>query len=125
MYLSIVVAKILAIFYISAGIGVLSGRVTFAQLVEDFERSPALTFVTGFFTLVLGALLVQYHNIWVMNWIVLITLIGWMSLLKGIRLIIFPRSMSAFKIWYKNSQAWGVLMLALGILFGYFGFVVK
>ena len=125
MSLSIFVAKVLAIFYISVGVAALSGKISFAKLVEDFERSPALTFVTGFFTLVLGAVLVEYHNIWVKNWTVLITVIGWMSLLKGIRLVTFPKSISAFKNWYKNPGMWGILMIAVGVLFGYFGFIIK
>ncbi len=122
MPLSILIAKILALTYISAGIGALSGQITFAKMVEDFEKSQALTFMSGFITLVLGALVVQYHNIWVKDWTVLVTVVGWMTLFKGIRLMAFPQSMSFFKSWYKNTKAWGFLMIALGILFGYFGF---
>jgi hypothetical protein len=122
MTLSILVAKILALTYISAGIAALSGKITFSQMMEDFERSPGLTFITGFMTLIFGVILVTYHNIWVKNWTVLITLIGWISVLKGIRLIAFPQSNAYFKSWYKNSKVWGICMLFVGIVFGYFGF---
>jgi len=123
MELSILSAKILALVYISASVAAFSGKMTFAKTVEDFERSSGLTFFAGFIALVIGALLVQYHNIWVRNWTVLITVIGWMSLLKGVMFIAFPRSISFFKGWYQNTRVWGVFMLAFGILFGYFGFV--
>ncbi len=123
MDLSVLVARVLALTYISAAIGALSGRVTFSKMVEDFEKSPALTFVAGFFTLVLGVLLVEYHNIWVKDWRVLITLISWMTLLKGIRFLAFPQSISSFKGWYKDTKRWGLIMLAFGLLFGYFGFI--
>ena len=123
MELSILVAKILALTYISAGVAALNGKNTFARIVEDFERSPGLTFVTGFFTLICGMLLVAYHNIWVRNWTVLVTVAGWAALLKGVLLIAFPQYISSFKSGYKNTRAWGIFMIALGILFGYFGFI--
>lgn len=122
MDLSILTAKILALTYLAAGIAALTGKLTFSKIVEDFERSAGLTFVTGFITLILGMLLVNYHNIWVKNWTLLITLIGWTALIKGLWLIAFPRSISRFKNYYKNTRAWGILMLAIGSLFAYFGF---
>ena len=123
MELSIVAAKILALTYLSAGIAALSGKMTYSKLVEDFGKSSGLTFVSGFFTIVLGVLLVEYHNLWVKNWTVLITIIGWMSLLKGVLLIAFPDVLLSFKGRYKNTRLWGFVMVALGILFGYFGFI--
>ena len=123
MELSILTAKILALVYISAGISALSGKLSFGKMIEDFEKSAGLTFVTGFLTLVLGALLVEYHNIWAKNWTVLITIVGWIALLKGVMLIAFPRVITSFKHWYKNTRAWGVFMIAIGLLFGYFGFL--
>lgn len=123
MELSFLVAKILAILYISAGIAALSGRITFSKIAEDFEKSQGLTFISGFITLIIGMLLVTYHNIWVKNWTVLITIIAWVSLLKGVMLIAFPQSISSFKGWYKNTRIWGVFIIIVGLLFGYFGFV--
>jgi hypothetical protein len=123
MELSVLVAKILAIVYISAGIAAVSGKINFSKIVEDFEKSQGLTYISGFITLVIGMLLVQYHNIWVKNWTVLITIVAWMSLLKGVMLIVFPRFISFFKGWYKNTRIWGIFMIALGLLFGYFGFI--
>jgi uncharacterized membrane protein len=117
------VARILALIYLSAGIAVFCGRITFAKIIEDFKNSQGLTYISGFMTLVLGVILVTYHNIWVKNWTVLITIVAWISLFKGIMLIIFPQSISSFKNIYKNNRLWGIVMVALGILFSYFGFL--
>jgi len=123
MELSFLVAKMLAIVYISAGIAAVSGKITFSRIVEDFEKSQGLTFISGFMTLVIGMLLVHYHNIWVKDWTVLITIVAWMSLLKGIMLIVFPQFISYFKAMYKNTRVWGIFMIIIGLLFGYFGFI--
>jgi len=121
---SILVAKILALTYISAGIAALSGKISFSKMIEEYENSPALLFVTGFIAISLGMLLVEYHNIWRANWTVLVTLVGWGMLLKGVALIAFPQTLSYFKSWCKNARAWGIFMIALGLLFGYFGFII-
>lgn len=124
MELSVLAARIFALTYISAGIAALSGRITFSRIAEDFERSPGLTFISGFIALILGMLLVHYHNIWHKDWTVLITIVGWASLLKGIMLIAFPLSILSFKGMYRNTRVWGVFMLAIGLMFGYCGFMM-
>ncbi|MBN2306591.1 hypothetical protein JXD20_01265 [Candidatus Peregrinibacteria bacterium] len=122
MGLSILVAKILALLYLSAGVAALGGKITFAKIVDDFEKSPALTFMTGLFSITVGMLMVEYHNIWVKDWPVLITIIGWAALIKGVMFIAWPQKISFFKPWYKKTQVWGILMIAIGLLFGYLGF---
>lgn len=123
MELSIFVAKIIALVYLAAGISALRGVMNLKKIVEDFDRSPALTYIVGFFTLIISMLLVQYHNIWVKDWTVIITLFGWIGIFKGLMFIAFPDILKYFKGWYKNTKAWGFLMLAIGLLFGYFGFL--
>lgn len=121
--LSILTAKILALLYISAGVAALRGKSSYGKIVDDLERSPALTFVTGFIALVFGAVLTAYHNLWVKDWRVLVTVVGWLSLAKGVLLIASPGTIAQFKGWYKDTQAWGTVMIALGLVFGYFGFL--
>lgn len=124
MELSQFVAKIIAIVFISASIAALSGNVSFKKLMENFEKSYGLTFMTGFMTIICGMILIEFHNTWTKDWTVLITIIGWTSVLKGITLIAFPQIIPAFKGFYKNTQVLGVVMMGIGILFGYFGFVI-
>ncbi len=123
MELSVLAAKILCLTYICAGIAALSGKIAYPQMAEEFQRSPALTFVTGFFTLAMGVILVEYHNVWTKDWRTLITIVSWMTLLKGMALIAFPQFVFTLKSRYHNTRAWGIVMMVLGIIFGYFGFI--
>ena len=123
MELSILVAKIAALTYLSAGIAALSGKMDYKKIVDSFNASPALTYVTGLFALIIGMILVENHNIWVKDWPVLITIIGWASTIKGVMLIAFPDVMDSFKPVFKNTTGVGIFLLALGLLFGYFGFL--
>ena len=122
MEMSILAARILAVIYLSAGVGTLSGKLDLKKLVEDFERVPALSYVTGFMTIVLGMLLVEYHNLWVKDWRVLVTLVGWAALVKGILLVSCPQFIRAFKGWYSKTRVWGAVIFSIGLVFGYFGF---
>jgi len=124
MEITFLVARILALTYISAGIAALTGKISFQKMAEDFEKSPVLVFLSGFLALVIGMILVHYHNIWVKSWVVIITIVGWVTLIKGITLIAFPQFISFFKKKYKNTMGWGIFMIVLGLIFGYIGFFI-
>ncbi len=124
MELSILVAKILALFYIAYGIGIFSGKVNIGKMMKSLEDSQGLSLVLGMLLLILGALLVNAHNIWVKDWTVLITIIAWAALIKGFLFITAPQALLSLKGIYKNVKpSWGLGVIALGLLFGYFGFV--
>lgn len=122
MELSILVAKILAVTYLAAGVGALTGEIKFNNMIEDFKKSSGLTFMSGFVALIAGMLLVHYHNIWESSWVVLVTIVGWLAVAKGVVLMAFPHSMMFFAGMYKNSKMYGAVMVILGLVFGYFGF---
>ncbi len=125
MELSILVAKLLAVFYLSIGLSVVSGKLNLNKMLSSFEESPALTLMSGFMMVVLGGLLVNYHNIWVKDWTVLVTIVSWALLIKGIMFLAFPQLITTVKGLYKNMnmQVIGFVVIALGLLFGYFGFL--
>ena len=124
MDLTTFVFQVAAITYLSAGIGALRGKMNFETTVKEFEKSPGLSYVTGFFTLLVGMLLVANHNIWVKDWSVIVTIFGWAAVIKGILFMAFPESLGWFRGWFKNTQSWGVLLVILGLIFSYLGFMM-
>ncbi len=50
----------------------------------------AFVISTGYITLLMGLVTVILHNIWVADWRVAITIVGWSTLIKGIMKIGFP-----------------------------------
>ena len=123
MEISILVARIIAVIYISSGIAVLIGQLNFDNIASDFNKSAALTFIAGMVGIIIGMVLVKYHNNWVKNWTVLITIISWAFLIGGLIIVVFPKSLSYLSKYYKHSRTWGILMICFGLLFGYFGFI--
>jgi len=123
----IIVLRVLALYYLAVGFGVLSGRLILPKVIKSYENSPGLSVTTGFILIVLGTLVVWYHNIWIQDWIVIITLVGWASLIKGIVMIVSPKWFYSFSRKILSSRimhGWGVGLIIIGLLCGYFGFFV-
>ncbi len=119
------VAKILAIYLLAVGVGMLNGNINIKNLYSSFEKSEGLLIISGFICIVLGFLLVQYHNIWVKDWTVLVTIVAWATLIKGVLLIASPNTVMSIgkNVWKNNSQALSFLVLALGAVLAYYSFV--
>lgn len=122
MELSILVARIVSLTYVAVAIGALSSTAHYNKVFSDLEKSPALTYLAGFLALIAGMIIVQYHNYWVWDWTVFVTLIGWCALVKGVTLIAFPGLLDRFKPLFNHPKYFGVLALLMGLLFGFFGF---
>jgi hypothetical protein len=65
-------------------------RDTFLEFAKAAARDRPLIFFAGAILLVSGLAIVQGHNLWVADWRVIITLIGWLSVLGGIVRIFSP-----------------------------------
>ena len=62
------------------------------QLGKTIEMTDDKAFVisTGYISMLMGLVTVILHNIWVVDWRVVITILGWSTLIKGIMKIGFP-----------------------------------
>lgn len=126
MEVSIYLAKVIGLYLIITAIAILINNQKIKPIMADFVRTPALMFITGFICLVLGLLLVVGHNIWVADWRVLITLIGWLTLLKGATRFAWPQwdsKMVTYFIENKNPiYIAAIINLVIGLYLAYVGF---
>lgn len=125
MELSRLIAQILAVIYLSAAIGGLLNRDFYRSIAEDIYKNRLVTFLMGFLGIIFGMLLIHFHNIWVRDWPVLITIVGWIALLKGINLIAFPqlfRKIAAPFLSETGIRIYPYATLLIGLLFAWLGF---
>ena len=126
MQLSKLIARIASVVYLSASLGAFFSTNYYRKIAEDLFSNSALTYVTGFITVIIGFFIVTYHNTWAKSWIVLITILGWLAMVKGICLIAFPqfvRTLSERMLTDSSAKIFPYAALCLGLLFAYFGFV--
>lgn len=124
MEFAILVARVLAVIYLSVAVLAMRGKADYKKIIKSFENSPALTIMTGMAAILIGMIIIMKHNVWMMEWQVLITIVGWASLIKGILLIAYPEMMYGFKHTFKDTKKWSIVLVAIGLVFGYFGFVI-
>jgi len=94
---------ILGLLYIAVGIRAVLYPGFFTEMIEEYENSAALTYLTGVIVVAVCAVLLKYHNDW-SGWRVgFATFVLWAGLIKGFSLLAFPRAM--FGIW-NNLPAW-------------------
>jgi hypothetical protein len=87
------------------------------QLGRTIEMTDDKAFVisTGYITFLMGLVTVILHNVWVPDWPVIITVMGWMTLIKGIMKIGFPEVIHKQAQRFKKKQAFSaVALIALG-----------
>jgi hypothetical protein len=62
----------------------------FKKAMSDLLGNMTLITLTGGLMLVVGLLIVVDHNIWIADWPVIITIIGWILLLQGLMRLFVP-----------------------------------
>ena len=129
METSVFIAKIFGLLYLVVGAGLILNRKAFQQIMDDFCKNPALIFYGGIFSLATGIVIVLTHNVWVAGWPVIITIIGWIAIIKGIWLIVLPNTVPAFIQAYQKNEnliiAQSAGALIFGIVLTFFGFFAK
>jgi len=101
------------------GLAILLQREYYRDMVERFFNDPQDYFFSGVGFMVIGLAIVASHNLWVADWRVIITVIGWASLIQGaVRIMVpqFGRQLfaSAFKS-HSYLVLPGVAMIPIGL----------
>jgi hypothetical protein len=104
-------------------LGALSVGAKFLGRVIKYTDDKAITISTGYITFLLGLITVVLHNLWVKDWRVTITILGWVTMLKGIEKIGFPERVNRKAQMFKNMQAvWGGVIFLIGLWFFWMSF---
>lgn len=125
METSTLIAKIIGLIYLSFGVGILLNGNYYKKEIPKLLENTAYLIFGGFMAIIFGVLIIENHNYWVKNWTVLITVIGWIALIKGILLLAFPTVISMYKSFFNNPNFYailGILVLIFGLFFIYFGY---
>ena len=80
---SVFLAKLMGPIFLAVGIGLIANAAVYKKLAAEFLDSTALIYLSGLLTMIAGVALVLTHNVWVLEWRVLITLLGWLLAIGG------------------------------------------
>jgi hypothetical protein len=96
----------------------------FNAVITDLANSKGLLWVTGFITFVMGTVIVALYNVWSADWRMLVTLLGWLTVIKGAVIMLFPSSMTLFYRRFLSNHLLtysGIYALLLGGLLLFLG----
>lgn len=123
--MSIILAKILGLYFLAIGIAFFTN---FDRLKKGFNQimtDEGFLFYGGLLALLIGAFIVSVHNFWVMRWPVVITILGWWSLIKGFGLLIYPNFNNLFSFFLNRSKGFylglGAIYTLIGLFLAYHG----
>lgn len=121
-------AQALGLYFLLISIVILMQKNYVAGLMADLFKHPSVHFLLGFNVLILGILLVLSHREWTASWEVMITIIAWITLIKGFFNLAFPQIAKKMTTKVtKSSIALGfslAINVLLSLYFCYFGFWV-
>jgi len=105
------------------GLGFLFNPKFYMKVEKKIEKRNETLVLGGVINLVIGLLVVSQHNIWQLNSAGLVTLIGWIALLKGITIFVFPKFFhETAYLLVNNKQLFSVAGAAMVILGGYLAY---
>ena len=126
METSIFLARVIGLVSVISTAAVLIRYKATRALEEEAAESPMIAYLAGFAILILGVLLVVSHSVWTLDWRLVITIMGWLVLLKGAGRIFFPNAVKRL-IEKKRDNRWfllgEVVVFLVGLYLLYHGFL--
>lgn len=92
MCISVFYAQVIGLWLFLVALAMVVHHARFKKTFgETLSNSSLMTF-SGLVAMGLGLLIVVSHNIWVQDWPVVVTLVGWIFLIQGILRIFWPEA---------------------------------
>ncbi|MHC4264757.1 MAG: hypothetical protein ACYSUK_02360 [Planctomycetota bacterium] len=119
--------KLFGLVYLAVGSGILVNPEYYKNLFQEFAEKCCVMYLSGIMSLSIGFLLVTFHNIWAWEWSVILTIIGWLALIKGLVILVRPKAMMSMIEALTTERLFKVMPICtimLGLIFLILGFSV-
>jgi len=130
-YRTLFLSRLLGLFFLICGLAMIVHKEVFTDAIATVPGNPMAMLWVSLLISLAGLAMVLAHNVWSKRPVVLIvTLLGWLTLLKGITYLLLPAKwLGGFFQAVLNSGAYvvsvTVFMLVLGAYLTYVGFKSK
>ncbi len=121
MEISVFLARFWGSLFIILGMSSITAK--FLGRVIQYTEDKTITVSTGYITFLLGLATVVAHNLWTADWRIAVTILGWITLLKGMEKIAFPDRINKKAQMFKNGQTfWGFVIFLIGAAYFWMSF---
>ena len=116
MELSLFLAKLFGIYLLIVAVLWAVRGEEISKVMEEFFTNRPMMFLSGLLALIVGIALAISHSVWEFNWRGLITLIGYLAIVKGIARVGFPEvPQKAAGVLLKGNAIWIWICVILAI----------
>jgi hypothetical protein len=120
-------AKLFGPVLVILGLSLLVRGQSFVGVFQDILYSPTLIFVLCVLGLLGGIAVILAHNVWAKDWRLIITILGWASVIESAVWLIVPHTMLQRIIMPLLTPSfllvYGIVVLLLGGVLSYFGYL--
>jgi uncharacterized membrane protein len=117
----ILILQLIGWLYLAIGAGMFINRQQYKKLLESLLTNRALMLVIGIIAFITGFALIKTHNTWGVSWQnTLVSLLGWVVLLKSAWIIVFPE----FGPWASRLVNFHKHMTPIGAVIGGIGIIL-
>jgi vacuolar-type H+-ATPase subunit I/STV1 len=120
--------RLIGLYCILVALSMITRRQATVETVEALLHDPSMMLILGVITLAAGLAMVLAHNVWSGGaLVVIVTLVGWITLIKSLFFLFLPAEMEAGlfigQLHYRQLfYVYAAFSLALGIYLSYGGF---
>jgi drug/metabolite transporter (DMT)-like permease len=122
MDISVLIAQVLGVFLAVVGIAMVANSRATAGAIEESAAHRGVVFMWGILALLIGAVIVVLNNAWTSGLPLLVTILGWLALVKGLFILLAPSAATALYRKFGHSGMIvfvGVVCFVLGIVLLY------
>jgi uncharacterized protein YjeT (DUF2065 family) len=85
------VIQVAAVFMLVVGFSYMFQGRQWRRFSKDVKESPDRLFPLALLMVIFGSAVVVFHNEWTVGWELAVTVLGWVLLLKGAGLLVYPQ----------------------------------
>ncbi len=97
--MTLIIERIIASFLIVTGLSYLSHSSIWKDLIRELLAKPLWLMIWSLLFLPWGLIVIFGHNLWVSNWSVIITIVGWLITTKCVLYLVIPSWSKFVKNW--------------------------
>lgn len=117
--------QLLGVSYTVIGLAILANPLYYKKMIDEYIRSAPVIFLNAFIVLALGYFFLMVNSSWSAGLPIIITIIGWLSIAKGLFILLLPKAYIKFvkqmQLHYFTFEA--SMAVILGIVLLYLGFL--
>ncbi|HZV69360.1 MAG TPA: hypothetical protein VFG10_07450 [Saprospiraceae bacterium] len=122
METSIYLAQVMGLFGAIATFTIILRYKFYVAMEANVAENLTTIYMSGFLFLLLGILIVVSHQVWAFDWRLIITILGWVILAKGLMRILFPETTKSMLLKKQTEKKFifgeiAVFLLSLYLIF--------